>query len=133
MPTTIEQLSSRLKRCTDERSVISDVFLNLYQNSQAELDPIDSVMLLEVSYESLLEWISSQREKVAPAEGSNYDLVLDRAQIFVEKWHAFSMTIENFAHDAYLGSQLAYGFCGMLLEVCSCQSFVFVSFCWNEC
>ena len=72
---------------------------------------------MDTSHETLLEWIRSQRMSNVPAEGSSYDKVLAWAQLFAERLHDFDLAIEDFAGDSYYASQLAYGYCAILLEV----------------
>ena len=103
----------------DKSLIISNAVSDLLRRSQDELDPVDSVMLFEVSYVSLVQWISFQRLNFLPPVGSSYDKVLAWAKNFVESGRTFCMAIEKFVDNVSLACQLAYGFCGMLLEVCS--------------
>jgi hypothetical protein len=118
MSTRTQQVFERVDKDMD-KMIISNVASGLLRRSQDELDPIDSVMLLEVSYAALLDWIASRRIVFLPAEGSSGDNLLGWARQFIERWHTFYKVIEEFVDDASLACQLAYGFCGTLLEVCS--------------
>lgn len=100
-------------------SNISNVVDVIKRRSGDELGANASARLSNASYESLLEWISTQRMSNLPPEGSSYDKVLAWAQLFVERLHSFDLAIEEFAGDSYLAAQLAYGYCTILLEVCS--------------
>lgn len=108
--------SRRISR--GETTSISNVVSSLRSRSGDELGPAASSQLFGASHASLLEWIRTQRMTLLPPEGSDYDKVLAWAQLFVERLHSFDHAIEEFAADSYLASQLAYGHCAMLLEVC---------------
>lgn len=98
---------------------ISGVVDSIKRRSGDELGASASFRLLEVSNESLLQWISTQRMSHLPAEGSSYDKVLAWAQLFVERLNSFDVAIEDFAGDSSVASQLAYGYCSVLLDVSS--------------
>lgn len=100
-----------------DTSNISGVVDSIKRRSGDELGTAASFRLLDSSYETLLEWIRSQRLSNLPAEGSCYDKVLGWAQLFIERLHSFDLAIEEFAGDSYLAAQLAYGYCAVLLEV----------------
>lgn len=100
-----------------DTSNISSVVDSIKRSSGDELGSTTSLKLLDSSYETLLEWIRSQRMNNLPGEGSCYDKVLAWAQLFVERLHSFDLAIEEFAGDSYLAAQLAYGYCAILLEV----------------
>lgn len=97
---------------------ISSVVNSLQRRSGDELGANASSRIVNTTYESILEWIRSERMSLLPPEGSDYDKVLAWAQLFVERLHSFDLEIEQFAGDSYLAAQLSYGYCAMLLEVC---------------
>ncbi|KAL4899857.1 hypothetical protein BDW74DRAFT_188878 [Aspergillus multicolor] len=68
------------------------------------------------SHASLLEWIRSERMHKLPPEGSSYDKVLICAKLFVERLHSFDGAIQHFAQESQMATQLAYTYCGSLLE-----------------
>ncbi|KAF9883415.1 hypothetical protein FE257_003498 [Aspergillus nanangensis] len=100
-----------------ETTHISSVVSFLKSRSGDELGHATTAQFANASHDSLLDWIRSQRMSLLPAEGSDYDKVLAWAQLFVERLNSFDLAIEDFAGDSYLATQLAYGYCAMLLEV----------------
>jgi hypothetical protein len=107
------------KTTIGQSSNISNVVYSLKRRSGDELGTTTSSRLLNSTHATLLEWIRSQRMRKLPPEGSSYDKVLAWAQLFVERLHSFDLAIGNFAGDSYLAAQLAYGYCAILLEVCT--------------
>ena len=99
-------------------SNISKVVYALKVRSDNELDSGMSAQLLSYTYDSIRDWIGIQRITYLPPEGSSYDKVLVWAQLFVERLHSFDMAIREFTGNSHLASQLAYGYCALLLEVC---------------
>ncbi|KAL3462198.1 NACHT domain protein [Aspergillus heterothallicus] len=69
------------------------------------------------NHASLLEWIRSERMHKLPPEGSSYDKVLICAKLFVERLHSFDAAINHFAHESQMATQLAYTYCGSLLQL----------------
>lgn len=100
-----------------DTSNISNVVYSLKRRSSEELGSATSAKLLNATHDSLMDWISAQRMSHLPPEGSSHDKVLAWAQLFVERLHSFDMAIEDFAGDSYLATQLAYGYCAILLQV----------------
>jgi hypothetical protein len=95
------------------------VVTSIQARSGQELGTSASARLLNSTHDTILEWIRSERVNLLPPEGSAYDKVLTWAQLFVNRLHSFDSEIERFAGDSYLAAHLSYGFCTMLLEVCS--------------
>lgn len=102
-----------------ESTAISRVVSSHKRRNVDELGTSTSSKIVNTTYVSLMDWISSQRMSLLPPEGSDYDKVLAWAQLFIESLNSFDTAIEEFAGDSYLAAQLVYGFCAMLLEVCS--------------
>lgn len=119
-PLTSRKVASR-KASSFDTFNISGVVDSIKRRSGDELGTTASFRLLDASYETLLEWIRTQRMSNLPAEGSSYDKVLAWAQLFVERLHSFDLAIEEFAGDSYIAAQLAYGYCSVLLEVSARQ------------
>lgn len=90
---------------------------SLQKRSGDELGSRTSAKLQDHSYDSIREWIGAQRMSQLPPEGSSYDKVLTWTQLFVERLNSFDNAIQSFAKDSYLASQLAYGYCSILLDV----------------
>jgi hypothetical protein len=107
-------------------SNISKVAYGLKARGENELDSAMSARLLSYTYDSIRDWIGTQRISYLPPEGSSYDKVLAWAHLFVERIHSLDMGIGEFARDSQLAAQLAYGYCAILLEVCSARS-IFVA------
>lgn len=102
---------------TSEATKITETVTVLQRRSKDELGATASDKLLNASYGSLMEWIRSERMTKLPAEGSHYDQLLGWVQLFAERLHSFEISIRHFATDSYLASQIAYGYCTVLLEV----------------
>lgn len=100
-----------------DTSNISQVVYSLKRRGSEELGSDTSAKLLNATHDSILEWIRVQRMQRLPPEGSSQDKVLAWAQLFVERLHSFDSAIADFAGDSYLATQLAYGYCAILLEV----------------
>jgi hypothetical protein len=96
---------------------ISNVVYSLQRRSGDELGSSTSTKLLDQTYDTVREWIAAQRMSHLPPEGSSYDKVLTWTQLFVERINSFDEAIQGFARDSYLASQLAYGYCSILLNV----------------
>ncbi|SPO01633.1 related to NACHT domain protein [Cephalotrichum gorgonifer] len=109
--------SSRRKSSATDTSGISTVVYNLKRRSSDDLGSETSAKLLTTTHDSILEWIRSQRMSQIPPEGSSYDKVLTWAQLFIERLHSFDVEIEGFAGDSSLATQLAYGYCYLMLEL----------------
>ncbi len=99
-------------------SNISKVVYALKLRSDNELGSGMSARLLSYTYDSIRDWIGTQRISYLPPEGSSYDKVLAWAHLFVERLHSFDMAITEYPGDSHLAAQLAYGYCAILLEVC---------------
>lgn len=97
---------------------ISKVVSELRLRGDNELDSDISARLLSYTYDSIRDWIGTQRISHLPPEGSSYDKVLAWAHLFVERLHSFDMAIGELAGEGNPASQLAYGYCAILLEVC---------------
>ncbi|KAF7589548.1 hypothetical protein BBP40_004171 [Aspergillus hancockii] len=110
------RVSSRKFNMT-EMSNLSTVLAGLKRRSGDELGTITSSSLSEVSYETLMDWIRSQRMTEMPPEGSSYDKVLAWAQLFVERLHSCGELIEELEGGSYDAAQLAYGYCHVLLTL----------------
>jgi hypothetical protein len=89
--------------------------LNLRGNH--ELDSSMSTRLQSYTYDSVRDWIGTQRIIYLPPEGSRYDKVLAWAHLFVERVHSFETGIRELVGDTHLAAHLAYGYCVILLEV----------------
>lgn len=108
---------SSWKTSAADASNISNVVYSLKRRSSAELGSDVSAKLLGESHDSLQEWIRSQRMSQLPPEGSSYDKVLAWAELFVERLHSFDVEVGKIAGDTYSAAQLAYGYCGLMLNV----------------
>ncbi|CAH0041095.1 unnamed protein product [Clonostachys rhizophaga] len=118
--TSITRYTSRAssrKMSMVDTSNISNVVYSLRRRSSEELGSTTSSKLLGASHESILDWISTQRMSHLPPEGSSHDKVLAWAQLFVERLNSFDLAISEFAGDSYIATQLAYGYCAILLEL----------------
>ncbi|KAI9044696.1 tetratricopeptide repeat protein [Aspergillus affinis] len=98
-------------------TIISSVVFGLYRRSREELPPSTALQLSEVSYTELLEWFRSERMAFLPGQASTQDNILKWAYVFVERLHAYNETIEHISRDSYLAADLAYGYCGLILEL----------------
>jgi hypothetical protein len=98
---------------------LSSVVQGLRHQSGAELGVNASSTLFNTNHATILEWIATERMSHLPPEGSSYDKVLAWAQLFVERLHSFDEAIGNFEGNSWLAAQLSYGYCAMLLEVCT--------------
>ncbi|KAJ5652009.1 hypothetical protein N7507_009435 [Penicillium longicatenatum] len=96
---------------------ISDDILHLFQSNHDDLPLAETSLLLEVSSDSLLEWMRMQRLSLLPGEASKYDNILSWLAVFLERLRAFEETIDPFTADIHLATGLAYGHCSMLLEL----------------
>jgi hypothetical protein len=108
--------SSRSGFYAQDTSAISSTVYSLKRRSDGELGSDISSMIMSETHDSILDWIGVQRMSHLPAEGSTYDKVLLWAQLFVERLHSFEFAIEEFAGDVSLATQLAYGYCAILLK-----------------
>ncbi|KAK8099894.1 NACHT domain protein [Apiospora kogelbergensis] len=100
-----------------ETSALSRAVYALKRRSDSELGSGISSQIMSESHVSILDWIGVQRMSHLPAEGSSYDKVLAWTQLFVERLHSFELAIEKFAGDSSLATQLAYGYCAILLKL----------------
>lgn len=100
-------------------SKLSGVVQGLQRQSGAELGANVSSMLCNTDHTTILEWIATERMSHLPPEGSSYDKVLAWAQLFVERLHSFDLAIRDFEGNSWLAAQLSYGYCAMLLQVCT--------------
>ncbi|KAH6853214.1 hypothetical protein B0I37DRAFT_419987 [Chaetomium sp. MPI-CAGE-AT-0009] len=82
-----------------------------------ELDSSMSARLQSYTYDSVRDWIGTQRIIYLPPEGSRYDKVLAWAHLFVERVHSFETGIRELVGDTHLAAHLAYGYCVILLEL----------------
>ncbi|KAF3396793.1 hypothetical protein DPV78_007762 [Talaromyces pinophilus] len=98
-------------------AAISDVVDSLKRWSVDELGATTSSKVLNTNHRTLLDWIRYQRLSKLPPEGSIYDKVLAWAQLFMERLQSFDSAIEHFASNSYLATQIAYGYCAILLEL----------------
>lgn len=69
------------------------------------------------SYTRLMEWISNERLRHLPTEGSAWDKVLGWAQSFAEKFNDFDLAVEQFTEGDYDGAEIAFGYCILLLQL----------------
>lgn len=111
--TSITRRNSR-KSSTDN-SALTELVHSLANRSSSDILPS---RLIGADYETILEWVSSERMRKLPAEGSSYDKVLVWARLFVERLHSFDLAVESFAGDNHMAAQLAYVHCASLLGVC---------------
>jgi hypothetical protein len=102
---------------TVETTNLSQVVYSLKRRGSEELGSDTSAKLFNATHDSIIEWIRTQRMQRLPPEGSSQDRVLAWAQLFVERLHSFDQAIAGFAGDSYLATQLAYGYCAILLEL----------------
>lgn len=100
-----------------DASSLTSVVHFLTRRSSEDFGPIASSTLMNTSHDYLLDWIRTQRMNHLPPEGSSYDNVLGWAQLFAERLHSFDQAIEQFAGESNIATQLAYGYCAILLEV----------------
>lgn len=100
-------------------SKLSGVVQGLQRQSGAELGANVSSTLCNTDHAAILDWIATERMSHLPPEGSSYDKVLAWAQLFVERLHSFDLAIRDFEGGSWLAAQLSYGYCAMLLEVCT--------------
>jgi hypothetical protein len=100
-----------------DTSDIARVVYSLKRRGSEQLGSATSAKLLSATHDSIVEWIRAQRMQRLPPEGSSQDKVLAWAQLFVERLHMFDSAIADFAGDSYLATQLAYGYCAILLEL----------------
>jgi hypothetical protein len=105
-------------------SKLSSVIQGLQHQSGRELDPGVSSLLFNTDYLSIRDWIAAERMSHLPAEGSSYDKVLAWAQLFAERLNSFDGAIRQFEGGSLLAARLAFGYCAMLLQVCSYNSYV---------
>lgn len=96
---------------------ISTTVLTIEFISRRRLPLRTALLLSEVSHIGLLEWISRQRQHFPPPPASAQDNLLKWAAAFVERLHAFDKAIEHIASNSHLVADLAYGYCGMLLDL----------------
>ena len=115
--TSITRRNSR-KSSTDN-SALTEIVHSLANRSSSDILPS---RLIGADYETILEWVSSERMRKLPAEGSSYDKVLVWARLFVERLHSFDLAVESFAGDNHMAAQLAYVHCASLLGVCPSRS-----------
>lgn len=101
-----------------ETSSLADVVYSLRRRNSSEMDSLISSKLMSSNHATLIDWIRGERMSKLPPEGSSYDRVLSWAALFVEQLHTFDSAVEGFAGDSHLASQLVYGYCALLLEVC---------------
>jgi hypothetical protein len=99
-------------------AAVSDVVDSLKRWSGDELGATTSSKVMNTNHRTLLDWIRYERLSKLPPEGSIYDKVLAWAQLFMECLQSFDSAMEHFASNSYLATQLAYGYCAILLEVC---------------
>ncbi|KAF2996181.1 hypothetical protein E8E14_004952 [Neopestalotiopsis sp. 37M] len=111
------KFSSKTATTTTDTSAITNMVSSLQKRSGDELGSRTSAKLQDHSYDSIREWIGAQRMSQLPPEGSSYDKVLTWTQLFVERLNSFDNAIQSFAKDSYLASQLAYGYCSILLDL----------------
>jgi len=111
--TSVTRRSSR--KSSTENSALTEIVHSLANRSSSDILPSK---LIGADYETILEWISSERMRKLPAEGSSYDKVLVWARLFVERLHSFDLAVESFAGDNHMAAQLAYVHCASLLSVC---------------
>ncbi|EAW15289.1 uncharacterized protein ACLA_059560 [Aspergillus clavatus NRRL 1] len=78
---------------------------------------ISPSQIIGADYETILEWIRTERMRKVPPEGSSYDRVLVWARLFVERLHSFDIAIENFEGESHMAAQQAYIHCASLLEL----------------
>jgi hypothetical protein len=104
---------------TGGSSKLSNVIQGLQHQSGRELDSGATSILFNTDYLSIRDWISAERMSHLPAEGSSYDKVLAWAQLFAERLHSFDGAIRQFEGGSLLAARLAFGYCAMLLQVCS--------------
>ncbi|OJJ87625.1 NACHT domain protein [Aspergillus glaucus CBS 516.65] len=108
--TSITRRNSR-KSSTDN-SALTEIVHSLANRSSSDILPS---RIIGADYETILEWVSSERMRKLPAEGSSYDKVLVWARLFVERLHSFDLAVESFAGDNHMAAQLAYVHCASLL------------------
>lgn len=72
----------------------------------------------DTSITGLLEWIRDERLIRLPHKGGSWDRVLIAAQHFAEQVHRFNIAIESFASEINAATNLVFGQCLLLLEVC---------------
>ncbi|KAI0151435.1 NACHT domain protein [Pestalotiopsis sp. NC0098] len=108
---------SSTRMSTTDTSAITNMVSTLQRRSGDELGSRTSAKLQDQTYDSIREWIGAQRMSQLPPEGSSYDKVLTWTQLFVERLNSFDQAIQGFAKDSYLASQLAYGYCSILLDL----------------
>ncbi|KAK7968748.1 NACHT domain protein [Apiospora saccharicola] len=94
-----------------------NVVSTLERRSVMELGSEISAQIMGESHVSILNWIAAQRMTHLPAEGSNWDKVLAWTQLFTESLHSFQMSMEGFAGDSGKVTQVAYGYCAILLKL----------------
>ncbi|ETS81574.1 hypothetical protein PFICI_06576 [Pestalotiopsis fici W106-1] len=112
-----QKFSGKAATGTTDTSAIMNMVSSLQRRSGDELGSRTSARLQDHTYDSIREWIGAQRMSQLPPEGSSYDKVLTWTQLFVERLNSFDQAIQGFAKDSQLASQLAYGYCSILLDL----------------
>ncbi|KAJ5082249.1 hypothetical protein N7532_011292 [Penicillium argentinense] len=87
----------------------------LHSHSSVQLRNVAFSDLLNTDYYTITDWIRHERMSYLPPAGSSYDKVLSWAEFFVDRLKKF---VDDAIHeDSYLVANLAYGSCGLLLEL----------------
>lgn len=94
--TSFTRRTSR-KSSANENATLAELVHSLAHRSSSD---ILQSRLIGADYETILEWIRSERMRKLPAEESSYDKVLVWARLFVERLHSFDAAIESFARIA---------------------------------
>jgi hypothetical protein len=76
--------------------------------------------VFDTSYAGLLEWIRAERLTRLPHKDGSWDRVLLAAQHFADQVDRLTRAIEGFTPECHAASNLVFGQCLLLLEVCYC-------------
>lgn len=113
---------SNMRSVLESGDIVKEQYLSVKYRCQRELGAGVGLHFLDTSHGDLMHWISDERLTRIPHKGSSWDRVLISAVHFADQVRGLGLAISTFAPESDTASNLVYGQCLLLLEVCSIRN-----------